>query len=575
MIKYPPFIHPWGCKAHGVLSLPFFPLLLLGIFLPLIVGWIPFALAQDKECRELLSTQKDKDGSVMEATETVEVGKTLEILEIPETVGVVEMDRTLETVKTVESVKVGEKDKLKDGTERFLSYLGHLLEENILQDKHLLFMQEGLKKGKIENPLSETEAGMEMKTYIHWEGLATHLEGSLDSTRIGDWVEAMLGRKALEREQRKVVRETTKEVPELVQKFKITNFDTLSSIKLKDGRIWMSSMDGRVWMFHPDGSVYKDFQVEFLAISFLELEDGRVWVISMDGHVSIRHSDGSLDRNFDFMEGKLNPFSKFPHQQIRWSVFKLKDGRIWINTYDKRVYIYNADGSFYRKFKPSSIYNKIKDLLELSSGNILLIIESDYYASTYASIRHPDGSVYRGNLDGSLYDDFQSDQILIDFFLKLQDGRFWIFKNDHVFMYNVDGSASGNFKFNLDGRDVRFAFELTDGKIWVGLKDGNVYIRNTDGSAAGDFQARDYFLIRFLLELKDGRLLFALNDGHVFIHHADGSADGDFQIGPKKYFGLTSLFELPDGKVFAITRDGDIHILDLDVTIDLFRTEAK
>ena len=551
------WIYPWvckRCKIHGEL---FFSLLSWGMFLFLTMGWSFFVSAQDTECRELLSIQGAQDGSVMEATETVEVDKTIETIETPETVGVVEMDRTLEIVKTVESVKAGEKDKLKDDTERFLSYLGRLLEENILQDRHLFSMQEGLKKGKIENPFSETEASREMKTYVHWEGLAEHLEGALDSTRIGDWVEVILSQKALEREQRKVVRETTKEVPELIQKFKITNSNISSSIKLKNGRIWVGSEDGRVWMFHPDGSVYKDFQLKSGIVSFLELEDGRVWVISRNGHVSIRHSDGSLDRDF-YIDGWYN--NKRFAERHGWIefVFKLKDGRFLVDTSHGNVFIYDADGSVYREFE---FPDYIEDLLELPDGRIFLLQNWNYVSTL--------------NPDGSLYDDFQSDQILIDFFLKLQDGRFWIAKTDRVFMYDSDGNASGNFKFKPN---IDFYLELSDGKIWLySLDDHNMYIYNPDGSFFGDFQVNSHapsLSIPSFLELKDGRVLVDLGYGYMSIRHADGSAAGDFQFS-KMDTEVLFLFELEDGRLWVNTRGGYIHILDLDVAIDLFRTEVK
>ena len=540
------WIYPWvckRCKIHGEL---FFSLLSWGMFLFLTMGGSFFVSAQDTECRELLSIQGAQDGSVMEATETVEVDRTTE------TVGVVEMDRTLETVKTVESVKAGEKDKLEDDTERFLAYLGYLLEENILKDKHLQFMQEGLKKGKIENPLSKTEASMEMKTYVHWEGLTEHLDGPLDSTRIGDWVEIMRRQKAQEREQRNVVREATKKVPEPFQKFKIKDAQFTSSIKLKDGRILAGTKDARVLVFNTNGDIYKDLQIDNYGrvIGFLELEDGRVWVILKHGHVSILNLNGSIDKSF-YIDSKLKPFWKDPIEIT--SFFKSKNGRVLIGANSGYVFTYYSNGILYNEFHIAGNDHSVDVIgfLELEDRRVWMI-------SMF-------GHVSMNRPDGSFYDNFQvaNGEDWIRFFLKLKNGKVLLISLEgHVSIHHPDGSYYDDFQVT---GVINSLLELPDGKVLLGSTGGHIYTYNLNGNIYEDSQMGHNQSIQYFLGLRDGRTLIVSSEDYLSIRYKDGSIYGKFKISENNLFQIESLFELPDGKIFVTATNGYIGILDLDM----------
>ena len=110
--------------------------------------------------------------------------------------------------------------------------------------------------------------------------------------------------------------------------------------------------------------------------------------------------------------------------------------------------------------------------------------------------------------------------------LKFRDGRFWIVEANHVFMHNADGSAAGDFQIPSG---IRSYLELSDGKIWLHLWDGNVSIHHADGSVAGDLQLDFKVASEGFSELEDGRVVVVLENGHALARHADESAAGYFQ----------------------------------------------
>ena len=97
-----------------------------------------------------------------------------------------------------------------DGTRDLESYLGLLLERQIIEESKLVRFKEGLEEGKLVNPISAEEAWLSVAFRIHHDKIQRYLdETSLDKKELLDWSNAFLEEWARVRVRREETREET------------------------------------------------------------------------------------------------------------------------------------------------------------------------------------------------------------------------------------------------------------------------------------------------------------------------------------------------------------------------------
>ena len=101
----------------------------------------------------------------------------------------------------------------KEGTKNFQSYIGELLEKQIIGDPQLIRFIEHLEKGELINPISKDEALMSTALHIQHRGLQQYLDkSSLNQKEILDWSRATLEKRARVRVSREETREETQSI---------------------------------------------------------------------------------------------------------------------------------------------------------------------------------------------------------------------------------------------------------------------------------------------------------------------------------------------------------------------------
>ena len=98
-------------------------------------------------------------------------------------------------------------------TKDFESYIGALLEHQIIGDPQLIRFIESLEKGKLINPISEEEARMSTASLIQRGGLQQHLDkASLTQKELLNWASATLEKRARVRVRREETQEETRHI---------------------------------------------------------------------------------------------------------------------------------------------------------------------------------------------------------------------------------------------------------------------------------------------------------------------------------------------------------------------------
>ena len=99
-------------------------------------------------------------------------------------------------------------------TKDFESYIGVLLEHQIIKEPQLIRFTESLEKGELINPISEEEAQVSTASLIQRRGLQQHLDkASLNQKELLDWARATLEKRARVQVKREEVQEETRELP--------------------------------------------------------------------------------------------------------------------------------------------------------------------------------------------------------------------------------------------------------------------------------------------------------------------------------------------------------------------------
>ena len=98
-------------------------------------------------------------------------------------------------------------------TKDFESYIGALLEHQIIGDPQLIRFTENLEKGELINPISEEEARTSTASLIQRRGLQQHLDkASLNQKELLDWARATLEKRSRVRVKREETQEETREI---------------------------------------------------------------------------------------------------------------------------------------------------------------------------------------------------------------------------------------------------------------------------------------------------------------------------------------------------------------------------
>ena len=101
----------------------------------------------------------------------------------------------------------------KEGTKNFQSYIGELLEKQIIGEPQLIQFIENLEKGELINPISEGEARVSTPLLIQRKGLQKYLDkSSLNQKELLIWSRAALEKRARVRVSREEAREETQEI---------------------------------------------------------------------------------------------------------------------------------------------------------------------------------------------------------------------------------------------------------------------------------------------------------------------------------------------------------------------------
>jgi formylglycine-generating enzyme required for sulfatase activity len=106
-------------------------------------------------------------------------------------------------------------------TARLVGYVSDLLDHQVIGDAELLRLEESLKQGRVENPISEESARTQTALLIHREGLQELIDESnneaFDLAFLLKWAEQKLIERGQVREQRETVREETKILHQKIQ----------------------------------------------------------------------------------------------------------------------------------------------------------------------------------------------------------------------------------------------------------------------------------------------------------------------------------------------------------------------
>ena len=122
----------------------------------------------------------------------------------------------------------------KEGTKNFQSYIGELLEEQIIKEPQLTRFIENLEEGELINPISKEEALTSTALLVQRRGIQKYLDqSSLDQKELLDWARATLEKRARVRVSREEVREETR-YP--AQKLEFHPVKRPVSFEMTDGR---------------------------------------------------------------------------------------------------------------------------------------------------------------------------------------------------------------------------------------------------------------------------------------------------------------------------------------------------
>ena len=101
----------------------------------------------------------------------------------------------------------------KEGTKNFQSYIGELLEKQIIKEPQLTRFIESLEKGELINPISKDEALTSTSLLVQRKGLQRYLDkSSLDQKELLGWSKAILEKRALVRVTREETQEETRDI---------------------------------------------------------------------------------------------------------------------------------------------------------------------------------------------------------------------------------------------------------------------------------------------------------------------------------------------------------------------------
>ena len=106
----------------------------------------------------------------------------------------------------------------RDGTRDLESYLGLLLERQIIEESKLVRFKEGLEEGRLVNPISAEEAWLGVAFRIHHDKIQRYLDETLlDKKELLDWSNAFLEERARVRVKREEAREETLEIDQKLE----------------------------------------------------------------------------------------------------------------------------------------------------------------------------------------------------------------------------------------------------------------------------------------------------------------------------------------------------------------------
>lgn len=286
--------------------------------------------------------------------------------------------------------------------------------------------------------------------------------------------------------------------------------------KDSNGVIWAGTTTGEVFHIDPDNYAVKRIPFEGSRIhTFYEEPDGKMWIGTETGLYSYKNGEMTLEQDI------LNQME----DRTIYSILRDKQGKLWIGSFGKGIYVFNPQGNLLRNFVKENGFcsNAINHLFLDSKGGIwaatrngLVCFDDTNNPEQYSVFDETQG------LENSYIRAIQEDM----------QGNIWISTNAGISLWN------GDVFFNYNHQDGTPIGDFTngaanlrsDGMLFFGSLNGVCYFNpeelTNDQRKVVPVQIVECFVLNRLIENENKETLVPTSKNRIELEHNKSS----FQI---------------------------------------------